>query len=123
MLFVYLSRVATCVSVFISAVLFATQLVAQSSGTVDCGSGYYCPRDNACLMGGQCGRIVDAAPGAVRTSFGTWCDPGLRESKLAPGKCVPGSYTQCSATVICGCEFPSSCVLVAPQRTQQFRHR
>src|SRR5262245_7060068 len=121
MSFVSLSRVATCVAVFISAALFTSQLGAQSSGAVDCGNGSYCPRGNACLMGGQCGRIVDAVPVVVRTAFFTWCDPGFRASKLAPGKCVPGSYTVCSPIVICSCEFPSDCVVVAPQKTQQIR--
>src|SRR5262245_27409322 len=69
MSFVSLSRVATCVAVFLSAaLLLATQLLAQSSGTVDCGNGSYCPAGNACLVGGLCARMVDAVPGAVRTS-------------------------------------------------------
>ncbi len=100
--FVSLSRIAAYIVASIAAaMLLATQIVAQSSGTVDCGNGFYCPKDNACLVGGLCGRLVDAVPGAVRTSTGTWCDPGFRESKFKPGGCVPGSYTECSATVMC----------------------
>jgi hypothetical protein len=170
-----LSRIA----VFLAPVaLFATQVVAQS-GRVDCGNGFYCPPGNSCLVGGLCGRNVKAVPGAVKTSTGTYCDPGFRESKFRPGGCVPGKYTECSATVMCapgdtcrdgdcyaestpqgptcgelkchigricastgrcmnteyfqdcgngticskhhGCEHPSGCVLVAPQRTKQIR--
>jgi hypothetical protein len=100
--FVSLSRIAAYIVASIAAaMLLVTQIVAQPSGTVDCNNGFYCPRDNACLVGGLCGRVVDAVPGAVRTSTGTWCDPGFRESKFKPGGCVPGSYTECSATVMC----------------------
>ena len=179
--FVSLPRIAAFIVVSISAaLLLATQIVAQPAGAIDCGNGFYCPRDNACLMGGLCGRLVDAVPGAVKTSAGTWCDPGFRESTFKPGGCVPGSYTECSATVMCapgdtcgtdgdchaattptgptcgklkchagricastgrcmntayfqdckngticskhaGCEYPSGCVLVGPQRTKQIK--
>ena len=159
-------------------VLFAAPAAAQPANAVDCGNGYYCPADNACLVGGTCGRMVDAAPGSVQTSRGNWCDPGFRESQYQPGRCVPGSYTECPSGLSCppgtqcggdgtctggppptgpmcgtgqcaagricssrgtcmntqyfqdcgngticsksaACEFPSGCVLVAPQRTQQ----
>jgi len=102
MSFIGISRFAATVAIFIATgLLLASQAVAQSSGRVDCGNGYYCPRDNACLLGGLCGRVVEAASGSVRTSTGQWCDPGARESKFTPGGCVPERYTECSKGFMC----------------------
>jgi hypothetical protein len=75
--------------------LLAPKAIAQS-GRVDCGNGFYCPKGNACLLNGMCGKVLDAAPGSTRTSKGTYCDPGFRESKYTPGTCLPESYTECS---------------------------
>ena len=47
------------------------------------------------------GDLSTRCPAPCSTSTGTWCDPGFRESKFKPGGCVPGSYTECSATVMC----------------------
>lgn len=74
---------------------------ASAQGRVDCGNGYNCPADHACLLGGLCGRMIDVAPGSVRMSNGGWCDPGFRESTVRPGRCVPGSYTECASGLIC----------------------
>ena len=84
-----------------TALLFATPVAAQSAGAVDCGNGFYCPADNACLMGGLCAPMVDAAPGSVQTSKGNFCDPGFRESVNIPGMCIPGSYSECAGGVSC----------------------
>ena len=81
-------------------VLLAAPASAQSRVT-DCGNGYHCAADQACLLGGMCGRMIDAAPGSVRMSNGNWCDPGFRESKVRSGSCVPGSYTECASGLIC----------------------
>jgi len=96
------SRIAVFIAVFIAAAaLLATQAVTQSSGAVDCGNGFYCPRGNACLVGGLCGPEVDRPPGSVRISDGTYCDPGFREHKHRPGTCVPGSYADCADGLMC----------------------
>ena len=99
MLPVSVSRIATFIAFSIAAtVLLVTQAGAQN---VACGNGMFCPRGNACLTGGLCARVVDAAPGSIKISNGTYCDPGFRESTFTPGKCVPPSYTECRAGVMC----------------------
>lgn len=88
------------------AVLLAGLLLlvapASAQGRVtDCGNGYHCPAGHACLLGGLCGQAIEAAPGSVRTSTGSWCDPGFRESTVRRGTCMPGSYTECASGLIC----------------------
>jgi len=96
--FASLARIAASIA---AALLLAAQVLAQPSGAVDCGNGHYCPAGNACLVGGMCAREVNEAPGSIRTSTGTWCDPGFRETKYPPGKCMPDSYTECTNGSIC----------------------
>ncbi len=82
-------------------ILLATMLAmlwlspAGAQQRVDCGNGHYCPADNACLVGGLCGVMVDHPPGSTRTSTGEWCEPGMRESKVRPGGCIPNDYLDC----------------------------
>jgi hypothetical protein len=83
------------------ATLLLLAAPASAQSRVDCGNGYNCPADHACLLGGQCGRLVDAVPGSVRTSTGTWCDPGFREGTVRRGTCIPGSYSECASGMIC----------------------
>ena len=103
MTFTGISRIAAAfIAVSVAAVfLIATEIVAQSSATVDCGNGFYCPRGNACLVGGLCGPEVDQPPGSVRISGGKYCDPGFREHRYRPGTCVPGSYSDCADGLTC----------------------
>jgi hypothetical protein len=82
-------------------VMLAMGADAQQRGARDCGNGYYCPAGNACLVGGLCGPEVDRAPGSVRISDGTYCDPGFREHRYRPGTCVPGSYSDCADGLMC----------------------
>ena len=72
-------------------------------GAVDCGNGFHCPKGNACLLGGFCAVAVDAVPGSVpsKTKPGFFCEPGFRESTVQPGKCIPGSYTECPNGLAC----------------------
>ena len=94
------------VFVRVVSLIAALQLVAllqvhAQSGEVDCGNGYYCPRGNACLLGGLCAPELKEVPGAVRTSTGDWCDPGFVEHKYKPGSCVAGTYAQCTSGLSC----------------------
>jgi hypothetical protein len=99
MLPVGFTRIALSMALSIAATfLLVSQAGAQN---VACGNGMFCPRGNVCLMGGLCARVVDAAPGSIKISNGTYCDPGFRESKFTPGKCVPPSYTECRAGIMC----------------------
>jgi hypothetical protein len=59
------------------------------------------PEDNACLVGGLCARLVDTAPGSVRISNGTSCDPGWREHRFRPGTCVAPGYVDCPNGSMC----------------------
>jgi hypothetical protein len=102
MTFTGISRIASLIAVSVAAVfLIATEIVAQSSGTVDCGNGLYCPRGHACLVGGLCGPEIDQPPGSMRLSNGKFCDPGFREHRYRPGGCVPGSYVDCPDGFMC----------------------
>lgn len=78
--------------------LWALPAAAQR---VDCGNGYWCPKDNACLLNGQCGVLLDQPPGALSTSNGTFCDPGFHEHRYKPGTCVPPNYIDCTNGQIC----------------------
>ena len=68
---------------------------------VDCGNGSWCPAGNACLLNGQCGRIVDVLPGSVRMANSFYCDPGFHEHRYRPGSCVPPGYVDCPSGLIC----------------------
>jgi hypothetical protein len=89
---------ARILAAFAAFLLWALPAAAQR---VDCGNGHWCPADNACLIGGLCGRVVNEPPGAVRMSNGMFCDPGWRESTVRTGSCVPPGYTECQAGGIC----------------------
>jgi hypothetical protein len=90
--------IASCL---IGGLFLAGSAGAQSNQPVDCRNGHYCPPNNACLVGGMCGEMVDQVPGSVRTSGGKWCDPGFRENRYKPDSCVPGSYIECQNGAIC----------------------
>jgi hypothetical protein len=45
----------------------AGPLIAQD-GPVDCGNGFHCPEDNACLLDGFCAVGIDLLPGSVPSS-------------------------------------------------------
>jgi hypothetical protein len=94
-------RTAALAAACVALTLLAAVRPAAQSGRVDCGNGSYCPTGNACLVGGMCGKMVDVTPGSVRTSKGTYCDPGFRESKHVAGNCIPGSYTECGDGTAC----------------------
>ena len=86
--------------------MFVLSLAAPSiaqDGVVDCGNGFHCPKGNACLLEGFCAVAVDAVPGSVpsKTTPGFFCEPGFRESTVQPGKCIPGSYTECPNGFAC----------------------
>lgn len=72
-----------------------------SAQRVDCGNGNWCPQGNACLIGGLCGRLVNLAPGSVRISNGTYCDPGWREHRYRPGTCLAPGYVDCTNGTMC----------------------
>ncbi len=94
---------ATRAFAVLAAALCALMLWIVQAGAqdrVDCGNGAWCPSGHACLLGGQCGREIDAPPGSVRTTNG-WCDPGYRESRLVPDKCVPPNYVECNTGLFC----------------------
>ena len=91
----------TLLAALLAGLLLAAAPAAAQNSVTDCGDGYHCPTGHACLLGGQCGRLVDAVPGSVRTSTGQWCDPGFREATVRPGSCMPGSYTECTNGLIC----------------------
>ena len=93
--------VMTLLAALLAGLLLAAAPAAAQNSVTDCGDGYHCPAGHACLLGGQCGRLVDAVPGSVRTSTGQWCDPGFREATVRPGSCMPGSYTECTNGLIC----------------------
>lgn len=90
-----LQRVLAFASAALMSALLSLPADAQPTGTVDCGNGHYCPSGNACLIGGLCAREVSHPPGATRLSNGGWCDPGFRESRTSPGRCVPSDYIDC----------------------------
>jgi len=79
------------------AATFLWALPASAQQRVDCGNGSWCPANHACLVGGQCGFVVDGPPGGTRTSDGNWCDPGYYESRNRPGRCIPPGYTECGS--------------------------
>src|SRR5262249_4435634 len=84
--------------------LMALVAVHAQSDVVDCTNGYFCPRGNACLLGGLCAPVSpesEAPPGSVRRSTGQWCDPGFVEHKYRAGACVPSSYAQCITGMAC----------------------
>ena len=96
--FFVFARVVT----FTTALQFAVLIHAHAqTGVVDCGNGHFCPRGNACLVGGLCAPELEHVPGAVRTSTGDWCDPGFVEHKYRPGSCVPRAYAQCKSGMSC----------------------
>ena len=84
-------------------ILVATMLAmlwlspASAQQRVDCGNGAYCPANNACLLGGLCGVMIDRPAGSTRTSTGEWCEPGMRESRMRPGDCIPSDYVDCAS--------------------------
>lgn len=93
--------VMALLAALLAGLLLAAAPAAAQNSVTDCGDGYHCPAGHACLLGGQCGRLVDAVPGSVRTSTGHWCDPGFRESTVRRGSCMPGSYSECANGTIC----------------------
>lgn len=93
-----LSRIVTLLATIL-ATLWLSPVSAQQR--VDCGNGHYCPAGNACLIGGQCGVMVDKLPGSTQTSTGDWCEPGLRESTVRRGTCVPKDYVDCPSGLSC----------------------
>ena len=85
----------------LSILPFASPSMAQD-GAVDCGNGFHCPKGNACLLEGYCAVVIDALPGSVPSSVpGYYCEPGFRESKGQPGKCIPDSYIECPNGLAC----------------------
>ena len=91
------SAMTAVMALVVAIVFFATSALAE----VNCGNGNYCPDGNACLKGGQCGVTVEAPPGSIRTSSGTWCEPGFREHQFKPGACSPVTYSDCRNGTIC----------------------
>lgn len=85
----------------LAALVLLTAPASAQSRVTDCGNGYHCPADHSCLLGGLCGRDVEAVAGSVRLSNGKWCDPGFRESTVTRGTCMPGSYSECANGMIC----------------------
>jgi hypothetical protein len=66
----------------------------------DCGNGKTCPKGYACVKGGVCGPLMEAAPGSVRLPDGSWCEPGFRKHAYV-NKCSPNDYTDCSDGMVC----------------------
>lgn len=94
---------------------FLAAPVAAQGAAVDCGNGMHCPAGDACLLGGLCAEMIDAVPGSVPSSSmpGYFCEPGFRESKVQPGKCIPGGYSECGNGLTCPSGMqcgPTSCV-------------
>jgi hypothetical protein len=79
--------------------LWATPAAAQNRE--DCGNGNWCPDGYACLIGGQCARMVDGPPGGVETSSGLLCDPGWRVGTFKKDSCVPPGYVECRNGNMC----------------------
>jgi len=92
-------RVAALTALFILSIASS----AWTQDAIDCGNGLQCPTGNACLLNGLCAVERDAAPGSVesKTTPGFFCEPGFRESTVRPGKCLPGSYSECSNGMTC----------------------
>lgn len=82
--------------------LLIGQASAQgSSQRVDCGNGSWCPQGHACLVGGQCARMVDKPPNAVETSGGLFCDPGWKVGRFKADTCIPPGYVDCPNGNMC----------------------
>lgn len=96
-----MSGLARLTMVVVMTLLASITLSAPALSQVDCRNGSYCPAGNECLKGGLCGVTVDAPPGSVRTTSGTWCEPGFREHQYKPGACSPNSYSDCRTGSIC----------------------
>jgi hypothetical protein len=79
-----------------------------SAQRVDCGNGKWCPKGNACLLDGMCGRQIDRPPGAVTLSNGGFCDPGHHENRYRPGSCTPPGYVDCPSGLICPPQYQCS---------------
>lgn len=90
--------VALGLLMLVTLLLWALPAAAQR---VNCGNGKWCPKDNACLVDGTCGRLIDVVPGSVRMSTGTYCDPGFREHRFRPGTCTPPGYADCANGSVC----------------------